>query len=34
MTFQPETINTKKENLRKLDILLNCIKNLKNTQLL
>jgi len=31
MTFQPETINTKKENLRKLDILLNCIKNLKNT---
>lgn len=31
MTFHPETINTKKENLRKLDILLNCIKNLKNT---
>ena len=34
MTFQPETINTKKENLRKLDILLNCIKNLKNTSII
>ena len=34
MTFQPETIYTKKENLRKLDILLNCIKNLKIHQLL
>ena len=34
MTFHPETINDKKENLKNLEVLLSCLKNRKNTSII
>lgn len=34
MTFHPETVNNKENNLKKLEILLKCLKDLKNTSII